>query len=103
MIIVAILFIVFGVLIKYGKMYFLIAGYNTMSQKEKKKYDIDGIANLFRNAMFGMALLIIIGYYAAKYFKNQEIENYAFWLAMIIGIPYLLVKSNSNKYKVNEE
>ena len=37
MILTAIIFIVLGVLIKYGKMYFLIAGYNTMSKKEKEK------------------------------------------------------------------
>ena len=40
MLITAILFIVFGILIKYGKMYFLIAGYNTMSKEEKEKYNI---------------------------------------------------------------
>lgn len=33
---VAILFIVLGILIKYGKMYWLIAGYNTMPKEEKK-------------------------------------------------------------------
>ena len=38
MLITAILFIVFGIFIKYGKMYFLIAGYNTMSKEEKEKY-----------------------------------------------------------------
>ena len=52
MILTAIIFIVLGVLIKYGKMYFLIAGYNTMSKKEKEKYDIKGIATVFKNAMF---------------------------------------------------
>ncbi len=63
MILTAIIFIVLGVLIKYGKMYFLIAGYNTMSKKEKEKYDIKGIATVFKNAMFGMAFMIIIGYF----------------------------------------
>lgn len=58
---IAILFIVLGILIKYGKMYFLIAGYNTMSKEEKEKYDIEGIASVFRNIMFGMAFIIIIG------------------------------------------
>jgi len=36
MILAAIIFIVLGVLIKYGKMYFLIAGYNMMSKNIKK-------------------------------------------------------------------
>ena len=98
----AILFIVLGVLIKYGKMYFLIAGYNTMPQEDKEKYDIDGIATVFRNAMFAMALINIIGYLIANQTENQAIEKYALWTSMIIGIPYLLIKSNSKKYKRNK-
>ncbi len=66
MITVAIIFIVLGILTKYGKMHFLIAGYNTMSKAEKSKYDIEGIATIFRNAMFGMALILITGYFIAK-------------------------------------
>ena len=76
---IAILFIALGILIKYRKMYFLIAGYNTMSKEEKEKYDIDGIARVFRNVMFGMGFLIIIGFLVAKWLENPEIENYSFW------------------------
>lgn len=46
---IAILFIILGILIKYGKMYFLIAGYNTASKEEKEKVDVKGIATVFRN------------------------------------------------------
>ena len=97
----AILFIVLGLLIKYGKMYFLIAGYNIMPQEYKEKYDIDGIATVFRNAMFGMALINIIGYLFAHQTENPAFGKYALWTSMIIGIPYLLIKSNSKKYKRN--
>jgi hypothetical protein len=55
---IAILFILIGILIKYAKMYFLIAGYNTMSKEEKSKYDVDGIATVFRNTMFGILIKI---------------------------------------------
>ena len=100
---VAILFIILGILIKYGKMYFLIAGYNTMPAKKKAKYDIDGIATLFRNAMFGMALIIIIGYFAADWFNNPDIESIAFFGSLLLGLPYLLLKSNSDKYKTDKK
>lgn len=100
---VAILFIVLGILIKYGKMYWLIAGYNTMPKEEKEKYNIEGIANVFRNVMFGMALIIFFGYLIAKLTENPNIQNYAFWTSMIVGIPYLLIESNSKKYKKNQE
>lgn len=99
MITVAIIFIIIGIAIKYGKLYFLIAGYNTMSKEKKEKYDIEGIANVFRNAMFGMALLIISGYFLAIWLNNPTIEPIALFIAVIIGIPYVLIVSNSKKYK----
>jgi len=102
MIVTAIIFIVLGILIKYGKMYFLIAGYNTMPREEKEKYNIVGIATLFGNVMFGMALIIITGYLITELTENPNIQNYAFWASMIIGIPYLLIKSNSKKYKIKK-
>ncbi|WP_256451668.1 DUF3784 domain-containing protein [Lutibacter sp. A64] len=97
---VALLFIVLGILIKYGKMYFLIAGYNTMSKEEKEKYDIEGIATVFLKAMFGMAIIIIVGYLVSIVTENTSIQNYAFYASLIIGIPYLLIKSNSDSYKI---
>lgn len=98
MIVIALLFIILGILIKYAKMYFLIAGYNTMPQEEKEKYDIKGIATLFRNVMFGMGLTMIAGYFIANKFDNPTIEVITFFGAILIGIPYLLIKSNSKKY-----
>lgn len=103
MIEVAIIFIVLGVLIKYGKMYFLIAGYNTMRKEEKARYNIEGIATVFGNTMFGMALIIIIGHFTAKWLENPQIEVISMIVAIIIGIPYLLIKSNSDKYRIKNK
>lgn len=99
MLITAILFIAFGILIKYGKMYFLIAGYNTMSKEEKEKYDIEGIATVFKNIMFGMAFIIILGDLVGELTENDNLVHYAFCTAMTTGIHYLLFKSNSKRYK----
>ncbi len=99
---VSILFIVLGILIKHGKMYFLIAGYNTMPKEEKEKYNIEGIATVFRNVMFGMAIVILAGYWIAILTEMPNIENIAFWTSMIIGLPYLLIESNSKKYRKKE-
>jgi len=70
-----------------------------MSKEEKEKYDIEGIANLFRNVMFVMAFAIILGILVGDLTKNGNIVNYAFLIVMATGIPYLLIKSNSKKYK----
>ena len=100
---IAIIFISLGVLIKYGKMYFLIAGYNTMSKEKQENYDIDGIATVFRNAMFGMALLMIIGFIISKFLNNPKIEVYTAIGAIMMGLPYLLVLSNSKKFKIDKD
>lgn len=99
MIITAIVLIVLGFLIKYGKMYFLVAGYNTMSKEEKEKYDIEGIATLFRNIMFGMAFGILAGVLISYWIAKSEIGTYFFYGSISIGTIYLLIASNSKKYK----
>ena len=70
-----------------------------ISKKEKEKYDIKGIATVFKNAMFGMAFIIIIGYCLSLFLKNLAIQNYVFWISIAIGTPYLIIKSNSKEFK----
>ncbi len=100
---VAIIFIVLGLLIKYGKLYMLIAGYHTMSKEEQKKVDIRGIASVFRNGMFGMAALLLLGSALSLWLADDRIELYLFFLSIAIGLPYILIVSNSNKYKIKND
>jgi len=95
----AILFIVLGALVKYGKMYFLIAGYNTMSSSEKEKINVEAVADVCRNGMFGMAFMIIVGYLISEFTGDQSIQRIVFFAAIFIGLPYLLVASNLKKHK----
>lgn len=103
MLLTALIFIILGILIKYGKMYFLIAGYNTMTAEEKAAYDINKIATLFKNVMFGMAAIILIGYFLSKWLNNSDLETYFLFGAILIGVPYLLIKSNSKEFKINNK
>lgn len=96
---VAVLFILLGLLVKHGKMYFLLAGYNTLSKQERETYDIERVARLFRNTMLVMAFIIIVGYFLAEYTTNPNIKNYSFWISIILGVPYLLLQSNSKKFR----
>lgn len=99
MIFTAVIFVALGILIKNGKFYGLIAGYNAMSQEEKAKYKIEKIATLFRNVMFVLAAIIIIGYIISKQLEDKKIGFYTIIITTIIGITYLLIKSNSKAYK----
>lgn len=96
----AIILIILGILIKYGKMHFLIAGYNTMPKKEKVKYDIEGIASVARNALFGMAFLMIIGYFISTYVNKPQVASIIIPVGVIIFVLYAIIEANSKKYKI---
>ena len=70
-----------------------------MSREEKAKYNIEKIATLFRNVMFYMAIITILGYTLSGYYDNDKIGLYAIIIATITGLPYLIIKSNSKAYK----
>ncbi len=58
------LLIVIGILIKYFKQYWLIAGYNTAAPDVKKKIDINKYSKVIANLCFVIAtVLIITGYF----------------------------------------
>ena len=103
MLFVGLFFFLLGALVKYGKLYMLMAGYNTMSVSEKKQYDIKGIANVFRNGMWIMAVIICASVALSWYFANQKLEMYGLVVATAIGIPYILLVANSNRFKVDSK
>lgn len=98
---ISLLFIALGALIKYGKMYFLLAGYNTMSAKEKANYRIEKAAQLFWRVMLYMGGVIILGQVIEMYI-GWPVGDYFFWASILSGLPYLLWKSNSRSYFRNQ-
>jgi small neutral amino acid transporter SnatA (MarC family) len=100
--IVAATFTVIGVAIKYGKMYFLIAGYNTMSLEEKQKVDIARVATLFRNVMFTMAFVLVVGSLILPRFGIPMLMPAVTAVTTLTGVSIIVVKSNSAGYKVKK-
>lgn len=117
LLIIAIFFIICGLLIHKFKLYWLIAGYNTMSKEEKSKVDIKGLArnmgimfyliaaifiicSFFRNqfpnieilAMISMTAVLIVGIFKAqKYsYNKQKDKSESIATLFIIGIPVLI-------------
>ena len=74
-----------------------------MTEDEKKKFDIEGIATLFKNVMFGMAFILLLGYAAVRYFSYPKAQWIALFGAILIGIPYLIVRANSKRYRREKE
>ena len=53
---IAIMFIIFGIILHLGKGDFLIAGYNTMDKESKSKLDQNIIVKFMGNMMFLLAI-----------------------------------------------
>jgi len=99
---VAILLIICGIVVKHFKFYWIMAGYSTMSKQERSSYDLEKVATIFRNGMFGIAIVIMIGYYLARRYEDIRIQTISSIRAFVIGIPYLLYKLNSDKVKIKK-
>ena len=96
---IGIFLILLGIVIKHFKLYFLIAGYNTMSKAAKKNVNIEKVATLLRNVLFFMGLSIILLGVASPYLENPEIASCIFFPIVIGSVIFLLFKSNSKTYK----
>lgn len=59
-IVIAILFLLLGIVFMRGKGAFLIAGYNTLSKKEKAKYDEKELCKFMGKSMFALAFSIFL-------------------------------------------
>jgi len=91
--------ILLGIAIKYFKLYFLIAGYNTMSKEEKTKVKIEKAATLMRNFLVFLGLTLLTLYFITVYYPDTKILDYLFFPLVIGSVLYLIVKSNSSAYK----
>ena len=98
--IIGLFFISLGALIHYGKLYNLIAGYNTMPTSEKKKVDIEGVAKLFWYVMLVMGLAFMSLKSVILTLDIAEYKEVLFWGILIIGLGFLIWQSNPNRYKV---
>lgn len=71
-----------------------------MSKEKKLKYDIKKNAKIFGNIFIAMGILMLVGWLVADYTNIPLVTTITFFIATVIGIPYLLIKVNSKKYKL---
>lgn len=78
-IIIGLFLIAMGFTIHLGKRYDLIAGYNSMDDKEKESFDIDKFAKHFGITFYIMGLGVVI---SALVFELLNI-NGSYWIAVL--------------------
>lgn len=96
---IAILFILIGFAIKYAKMYFLIAGYNTMSKAEKARIRIEALSRFMGNVFFVMGAVLLLADLLIACFNWPELGMYIQLPVILVGVAWIILRSNSKKYR----
>jgi len=95
------LLIIFGWLIKYKKVTWLISGYNTASKEKKAQYDIDKLCKHMGNFLFVMASIFFAMALAAMLLSvyTNEITIIGFSVLGVVIIGGLIYINTGNRVK----
>jgi len=91
LLLLAIFFGALGLMIRFFKWYWLIAGYNTMTKERKSKVDIEELGKFMGNMFFILAGVMAAGSVMA-YFEVPGV-SFAVPVTMIALIVYMLIKA----------
>lgn len=90
-----------GIGIRFFKWYWLIAGYNTLPEKQKKEVDIQGLSKFIGNCLLLLAGLFLLGSYF-NYIGN----SFLFIISLVlfsIGIIYIVIKARHFSHQEPKE
>lgn len=91
MLLASLLCLVLGVLVKYGKCYWLISGYNTMSKEKRQRVAVVRLANFLGNCMFVLAGQMIAS--GLFFHLNHQLAAMVAIFSIFPFIVYLLIKA----------
>ena len=77
----------------------LLAGYNTMSKKEKESFNLKGYLIFFKKFFINLAIytsLIFLFFYVAF---DELTASYAYFISVLLPMPYIIYKGNKFKIK----
>lgn len=94
---VVFILLLFGVLIKYFKCYWLISGYNSLSDKEKLEIDIIGLSSFIGNCSWVLALILLVG--SVFGYLGNTIVFYISIFSVFVFAPYMIVTSQKYSHK----
>lgn len=83
MIIIIVLFVLLGINFSLGKGSALITGFNTLSEKDKKKYNMVSLSKFMGKIMFALSFSMLFWIFGEVY-KSKLL--FVFGLSMFIGI-----------------
>ncbi len=77
----------------------LLAGYNTMSKKEKEKFDLKGYLEFFKKFMLSVGVYSFVIYLMLFSFFSLEAAAIGYAISISIPWPYFLYFSNKKYIK----
>ena len=92
------LFIILGIILSLGKWSFLIAGFNTMTQEEKKKYDVISLCKFMGKFMFIIAFCITL-FVLSDVFMMKVLFNIGLALSIISIIFVVIYANTGNRFE----
>lgn len=97
-ILIIVIFIVFGIILSLGKWSFLIAGFNTMTKEEKEKYDVISLCKFWGKCMFLFAFCITL-FLLSELWEMKILFNIGFTLIFAITLFMLVYSNTGNRFK----
>lgn len=91
-------FIIWGIFLLNGKGTFLIAGYNTMSEEKKNKYDDNAVAKSASKMAFSIAFSIVLWILGDMY-NSDRLVIFGSALTISIAIFFVIYFSKSKKLR----
>ena len=77
----------------------LLAGYNTMSKKEKEKFDLKGYLGFFKKFMLSVGVYSFIIYSILYLFFSAKVAVIGYAISISIPWPFFLYYSNNRFIK----
>lgn len=102
MVCVIVLFVVLGIVFLLGKGSFLIAGFNTLSKKEKAQFDISAMCKFMGKMMFVFGFSVVF-WALSDYLEKPFLLTIG--LSIFLGsIVFMLIYMNTNnRFKNNKK
>jgi hypothetical protein len=92
------LFVLIGIILSMGKGSFLIAGFNTMSQKQKEEYDVVSLCKFMGKYMFIISFCITL-FALSDTFGMKVIFNVGLVLFLTSTIFIVIYLNTGNRFK----
>jgi hypothetical protein len=77
----------------------LLAGYNTMSKKEKESFDLKNYLIFFKKFFINLAIYSSLIYITSYIVFEESIAAVIYFLSILVPLPYMIHKGNKFKTK----